>query len=74
MTEWGKARKKPVTVKFREVEGEEETIETREGTLKAYKGKDFIIKGVEGELYPISREIFFKTYDVLSYPGESENG
>jgi len=76
---WGKARKKPVVVEFREVEplvhiktkmpekkevwGE--TIETREGILFAYPDQDYIIRGVEGELYPIKKEIFDKTYDVV---------
>lgn len=42
-----------------------ETIETREGKLIAVAGEDFIIRGVEGEIYPISKEIFYKTYEVL---------
>jgi len=28
-------------------------------------GKDFIIRGVEGEFYPIKKDIFYKTYDVI---------
>ena len=64
--DWKKARKKPVVVEFREVDGREETIKTREGELKAYKDKDYIIRGVEGELYPISKEIFKKTYEELA--------
>ena len=64
---WRKARKKPVVVEFREVEGKFETIKvkTREGTLTAVKGRDYVIRGVEGELYPISKEIFEKTYEVI---------
>jgi len=77
---WWKARKKPVEILVRAVESKEdiflpkktggtwvkgETIETREGTLKAVSGRDFIIKGVEGEFYPITKEIFYKTYDIL---------
>jgi hypothetical protein len=72
LNEWKKCRKKPVVVEFREVipnttrlGREMEEIGTREGVLMAYPDKDFIIKGVEGELYPISKEIFHKTYDVL---------
>jgi len=42
-----------------------ETINTREGTLIAIVGQDFIIRGVEGELYPIKKDIFYKTYEVL---------
>ena len=66
---WGKARKKPVVVEFREVQCSEnqlgEWIETREGKLIGYKDQDLIIRGVEGELYPIKKNIFEKTYDVI---------
>jgi hypothetical protein len=63
--EWRKARKKPVEIEFREVEGAYEVIQTREGQLIAFKEKDLIIRGVEGELYPIKKNIFVKTYEVL---------
>ena len=66
---WGIARKKPIEVRFREVVpdtlGGFEYIPTREGTICGYKGKDYIIMGVEGELYPIKKDIFEKTYDVV---------
>ena len=62
---WRKARKKPVVIKFREVKGEKEAIQTREGVLLAYKGQDYVIRGIKGELYPISKEIFRETYEVL---------
>lgn len=65
MVNWKKARKKPVVIQFREVIGEFEQVQTREGILKGFKGKDFIIKGVEGEVYPIAKQIFYKTYDVI---------
>jgi hypothetical protein len=38
---------------------------TREGKLFAKAGKDYIIKGVDGETYPIAKEIFKKTYEVI---------
>jgi len=62
---WGKAKKKPVVVEFREVNGDKEAIQTREGWLMAYKGKDYIIRGVKGEMYPIAKEIFAETYEVV---------
>lgn len=78
MVEWRKARKKPVVVEFREVEPKEtliagfpireckgERFATREGVLSAYVGEDYIIRGVEGEIYPIKKAIFHKTYEVL---------
>ena len=42
-----------------------ETIKTREGALHAYVNQDYIIRGVEGEIYPISKDIFDKTYEIL---------
>lgn len=76
MSVWKKARKKPVLVRFREVEpsntlhisfasNTQELIRTREGNLWATKGRDFVIEGVEGELYPIDQKIFKKTYEVI---------
>jgi len=79
---WGRARKKPVEIEYREVEpktlirvekpeGVEvwgEAIETLEGTLFAYPGEHYIIRGVEGEVYPIRKDIFYRTYDVIESP------
>lgn len=79
MLEWKKARKKPIVIEFREPEpnvvflqndltGEKvkgEIVHTREGRLEARIGRDFIIRGIEGELYPIDKQIFFKTYEVI---------
>jgi hypothetical protein len=39
-------------------------IETLEGTMTAQCG-DWIIKGVNGELYPCKPEIFAKTYEPV---------
>lgn len=39
-------------------------IVTLEGTMCAHDG-DYIIKGFHGELYPIQKEIFEETYEVL---------
>jgi len=62
---WKKCRKKPIIVEFREVEGEEEIIKTKEGDLMAHKNKSFIIRGAKGELYPIDKKIFYETYEIL---------
>ena len=76
---WSKARKKPIVVQFREVRPKElirvkypekievrgEVIETLEGDLEAHVGEDYIIKGVNGELYPIKIETFNKTYELV---------
>ena len=61
---WRKARKKPIVVEFREVDGKEQ-IETREGVLTANQEEDYIIRGVDGEIYPIKKSIFYRTYEVI---------
>lgn len=42
-------------------------IQTLEGNMKISKG-DFVIRGVNGELYPCKPDIFHKTYDEVSEP------
>jgi len=42
--------------------GEYFEIRTREGSLKGVPG-DWIMEGVEGEIYPCGAEIFAKTYE-----------
>lgn len=44
------------------VEGGELLIHTLEGVMRANEG-DWIIKGVNGELYPCKPDIFDKTYE-----------
>lgn len=61
--EWKNCVKKPVKVQYREVK-EKEEIETREGKLFAYPEQDYVIKGVNGEVYPIKKDIFEKTYST----------
>lgn len=39
-------------------------IETLEGTMKASEG-DYIIKGVQGEIYPCKPNIFEQTYEEV---------
>lgn len=60
---WKYARKRPVVIEYRDAE-DGERVETREGVLTAQLG-DFIIRGVQGELYPIARDIFEQTYDTV---------
>lgn len=44
-----------------------ETVATREGVLVAQSG-DLIIRGVDGEIYPIGGDIFARTYDWIDEP------
>jgi hypothetical protein len=62
MTDWHKAAKRPAVVEYREPNGREE-IETREGTVVAVEGDDYVIRGVEGELYPIGKDVFAQSYN-----------
>lgn len=39
-------------------------IDTLEGTMEATPG-DFVIKGVQGEFYPVKPDIFRETYDII---------
>lgn len=63
--EWKYCKKKPIVVKFRPLREATEVIETDEGILLAHKDLDFIMSGINGEVYPIKKEIFWKTYDVI---------
>lgn len=40
-------------------------VDTLEGSLFCAIG-DYIIKGVEGEYYPIKKDIFAKTYEIVT--------
>lgn len=58
-----KAVKKPIPVRCIQME-EPFSVETLEGTLQGKAG-DWLMVGVQGELYPIDREIFVKTYRLV---------
>ena len=53
-------RKQPVAVQARRLD-EPRDIETLEGTMHAEAG-DWLIKGVEGELYSCKDSVFRETY------------
>jgi len=55
-------RRKSVSVRARQMK-EPFRIETREGTIYGEAG-DFLVEGVEGEIYPCNMRIFLKTYDL----------
>jgi hypothetical protein len=59
-----RARKRPVKVDVHGPIDRRREIRTREGTVVAEPG-DYIIRGVDGEVYPIGAEIFHETYEVL---------
>ncbi len=57
-----KAVKRPIPIECAQID-EPFEVETMEGTLQGKKG-DWLMRGVNGELYPCDREIFEKTYDL----------
>ncbi|MGK9299249.1 PGDYG domain-containing protein [Melissococcus plutonius] len=57
------AIKRPIPVKAYQTD-KEIVIQTIEGPLKAQAG-DWIITGVDGERWPVKKEIFEKTYKIL---------
>lgn len=61
------AVKRPIPVRCIQME-EPFEVETLEGTLRGRAG-DWLMVGIHGEMYPIAREIFEKTYDVIT-PGK----
>ncbi len=72
---WTPVRKKPVTVHVREATPEdEEMIRRREGEALVTLGHDsgeahphyMVMRGTEGEEYPISRAVFERTYERMS--------
>jgi hypothetical protein len=66
-TEWQPCVKLPITVHVREQLPGETHISTREG-ITPVRPDDLIMRGVQGEEYPIGRELFEQTYTL----GEAE--
>ena len=69
--EWMSARKKPVVNEFRGPYTEPQTIETIEGDFEVdqeYLDKHsgyYVIRGVQGEVYPCAADVFHETYEVI---------
>lgn len=58
-----KAIKKPIPIKCIQID-EPFMVETIEGTMNGKKG-DWLMVGVNGEMYPCDQGIFDKTYNLL---------
>ena len=63
-TEWRACRKLPVIVHVRQQRPGEKHVSTREG-LTPLKPDDLIMRGVQGEEYPIGQELFARTYVLV---------
>ncbi len=59
---WQKAIKKPIPINCIQIH-EKFQVETLEGVMQGKPG-DWLIEGVEGELYACDSGIFEKTYDL----------
>ena len=69
--EWKDCWKKPVKVQYKEIT-ETVEIKTREGTLFGYAGKDVLLKGIKGEVYPCKIDIFNATYTTTEPLSDEE--
>ena len=56
--------KRPIMVYTKQID-EEFQVNTLEGNYKTGKPGDYLMKGVDGELYICDQEIFEKTYDIM---------
>lgn len=69
--EWMNVRKKPVVVEARGPYDDSSVIETIEGDFEVddeyieEHGGYYIIRGVDGEIYPCAVDIFHDTYEVI---------
>lgn len=57
-------RKKPIIVHCQQI-NEPFRVNTLEGNYKQGKAGDYLMQGVEGELYIQDKNIFEKAYDIL---------
>lgn len=55
--------KKPIKIRALKMDAPF-AVETKEGTMTGKAG-DFLIRGIEGELYPCDKNIFEKTYEEV---------
>ena len=56
--------KRPIFVNAKQMQ-EEFRVASLEGNYKQGKAGDYLMKGVDGELYICDKDIFEKTYDFL---------
>lgn len=63
MSELKRYRKKPIVI-IAYIAETEEMIPTLEGDMKAKIG-DYVVTGVEGEMYPVKPNIFKKIYEYV---------
>lgn len=57
--------KRPIVVHCKQIE-EPFRVDTLEGNYKQGKTGDYLMRGVDGELYICDGQIFQQTYDILT--------
>jgi hypothetical protein len=57
-------RKKPIIVHSAQI-CQEFRVDTLEGNYKQGKAGDYLMRGIEGELYICDKDIFERTYDII---------
>ena len=57
--------KRPIVVQTRQI-NEDFRVNTLEGNYKQGKAGDYLMRGIDGELYICDKDIFEKTYDILN--------
>jgi len=62
--DWTKGMKKPIAIEVCQMP-EDFEVQTLEGTMQGKQG-DWLMKGVKGEMYPCDKDIFKKSYDIIS--------
>lgn len=60
-----KCRKKPIIIHALQM-AEEFRVNTLEGNYKQGKAGDYLMKGIDGELYICDKSIFERTYDWIT--------
>lgn len=65
VTDMMPCRKRPIIIQAKLIE-EEFRVNTLEGNYKQGKPGDYLMKGIDGELYICDGPIFDKTYDFVS--------
>ena len=60
---WVNAIKKPIAIEVSQM-AEPFVVETLEGTMKGKAG-DWLMRGINGEMYPCDHDIFRNSYDII---------
>ena len=64
VTEMGACMKRPIVVHAKRID-EDFRVNTLEGNYKQGKAGDYLMRGIDGELYICDGPIFEKTYDFV---------